>query len=149
MPDFRETAEVMEWGDWMRVPAVAFQNFFRASWPGWALAFAGVGRMGVAMPWIMLGVLRAVLMVGWSEDVAGSEALVPKFWRTPELITGVFTMALALGGRRGRAAFLLCVPVMTALVLPLVWLWNVDYVMDLVVVAGYAGLILALRAMVR
>jgi len=72
LADFLHGAEPMAWDDWMRVPTVAYRAFLRIAWPGFALAAAGVGR---AWPLMALGVLQAVLMVGWSENAAATAGL--------------------------------------------------------------------------
>jgi hypothetical protein len=72
---FRETAEPREWADWMRVPTVLYQAFFRASWPAWVMLLAGVGgrwRWLAAAPWLALGVARMAMETGWAENTAAT-----------------------------------------------------------------------------
>ncbi len=38
--NWSQVADPLEWRDWFRVPALAYQSFFAASWPAWLLLFA-------------------------------------------------------------------------------------------------------------
>lgn len=38
--DWGLAADPMEWRDWFRIPALAYQSFFTLSWPGWLLLCA-------------------------------------------------------------------------------------------------------------
>jgi hypothetical protein len=39
-PHWSQVADPLEWRDWFRIPAIAYQTFFSASWSAWLLLFA-------------------------------------------------------------------------------------------------------------
>lgn len=93
---FLHGAEPMAWEDWMRAPTVAYRGFLQMAWAGFALAAAGVGR---AWPWVVLGVLKAAMLVGWSEHAAATAGLW-RFWGAyeTELVLGALALSAARTG---------------------------------------------------
>ena len=86
-PDFRASGlqhmvDVGAWGDWLRVPATAYESFCHASWPAWLVLFSAYfsrksGRVNpvptawlVATPMLLTALAWSVVWVGWSEDFA-------------------------------------------------------------------------------
>ena len=105
---FRETAEPRDWDDWMRVPMLAYQSFFAASWAGWALRLAGVRWLGV-VPWLGLGILRMVREVGWAENARATAWLWEwqAHWATELTLGAMLVSVLCLTGWRRWAGMAL------------------------------------------
>jgi hypothetical protein len=71
-----QTANPLEWRDWFRVPALAFQSFFSASWSAWLLLFAVycfrqnakylIACWAVA-PMFAVAVVKTLIAIGSSE----------------------------------------------------------------------------------
>ena len=82
--DWSQGANPLEWHDWFRIPAVALQAFFAASWPAWFLLLAVHAlRQDVLSPaawwavmpiWLVSG-LKTLIAVGWSENFRVIEPL--------------------------------------------------------------------------
>jgi len=72
-----QVADPLEWRDWFRIPALAYQSFFRASWSAWLLMFAVywfrqnvkvLAAWWAVAPILAVAVLKTVVSVGSSES---------------------------------------------------------------------------------
>jgi len=127
-----QVADPREWRDWFRIPALAYQAFFSASWPAWLLLFAvycfrrngGSAAVWWAVsPVLVLASLKTLVAVGSSENfraVASLRSALELSATWASVIT-FFCMAAALRsfGRRwvltgavlaGCATAVLCWP---------------------------------------
>lgn len=68
---FFTLADVREWNDAMRIPALLQKTFFSWSWPAWLILFLGPRRSLVstatALAFFAYAMLQTVLAVAWSE----------------------------------------------------------------------------------
>jgi hypothetical protein len=72
-----QEANPLEWQDWFRIPALAYQTFFSNSWPAWLLLFGVYSRppehgtklfWWAATPTLAIAVLKTIDAIGWSEN---------------------------------------------------------------------------------
>lgn len=76
LASFSQTADPMEWQGWFRIPSVAYQAFFAASWPAWLLLFASFVSPPLTnriTKWAVAALVgasagEALLVLGWSES---------------------------------------------------------------------------------
>jgi len=72
-----QVADPLEWRDWFRIPALAYQSFFRASWSAWLLMFAVycfrknvkvLTAWWAVAPILAVAVLKTVVSIGSAES---------------------------------------------------------------------------------
>ena len=100
-----QVADPREWRDWFRVPAVAYQAFFTASWPAWLVLFAVYSfRSGspastawwAVSPTLVMAALKTLVAVGSSESFRSVAALHRVLESTATATSVVLFFCLAL-----------------------------------------------------
>lgn len=78
-PHWSQQANPLEWRDWFRIPALAYQTFFTASWSAWLLLFAAccfapAGKRTfvwwAVAPTLLFAALKTLAAVGAAERFA-------------------------------------------------------------------------------
>jgi hypothetical protein len=114
--EWSQSADPMEWRDWFRVPALAYQSFFGTSWQAWLLLFAAtcfrqsVDRDAVlaVTPMLALAVLKTLATIGSSEYFRAASPLYHALdAASREISVVMYFCAALLAWRFGRSWTLL------------------------------------------
>jgi len=129
--DWSQAADPMEWRDWTRVPALAYQAFFGASWPAWLLLFGAYichlrvsirVAWAVAVPMLAFAVLKAFEAIARSENFSNGSLLHQVLeTHSKEFLVGASLCALIFAAQFGRRVMVTAAIISGSFIVLLYW----------------------------